>query len=268
MAIIERPSSDVAVPAVATPSSSLGALKRPMMEKGWKSWLFTVDHKKIGIMYGVVAMFFFLVGGVEALAIRTQLARPDNDFITARMYNQLFTMHGTTMIFLGVMPLSAAFFNFLIPLQIGARDVAFPRLNAFSLWTFVFGAFVLNASWLFEFGHLAGWFDSFAWHKALVYTDFAPANGWFSYAPLSGTFGQNGQALRFTGVGTDFWIIGIQILGVASLAASFNFICTIVNMRVALSDIPVGGTKASLSAFVHNLTKEKNPSNFIDFAVT
>ena len=215
---------------LAPERSDLGLI-RPDRATGWVDWLTTVDHKKIGILYGAFAMFYFLVGGVEALAIRTQLARPDNDFVTARMYNQLFTMHGTTMIFLGVMPLSAAFFNFLVPLQIGARDVAFPRLNAFSLWTFVFGAFVLNASWFFEFAHLAGWFNSFEWHKALVYTDFAPANGWFSYAPLSGTFGQNGQALRFTGVGTDFWIIGIQILGIASLAASFNFICTIINMR-------------------------------------
>lgn len=218
---------------LAPERSDLGLI-RPDRSTGWADWLTTVDHKKIGIMYGAFAMLFFLVGGVEALAIRTQLARPDNDFVTARMYNQLFTMHGTTMIFLGVMPLSAAFFNFLVPLQIGARDVAFPRLNAFSLWTFVAGALVLNSSWLFEFGHLSGWFNNFDWYKSLVYTDFAPANGWFSYAPLSGTFGQANAALhapRFTGVGTDFWIIGLQILGIASLAASFNFICTIINMR-------------------------------------
>ncbi|MEY3837659.1 MAG: hypothetical protein RL304_641, partial [Verrucomicrobiota bacterium] len=218
---------------LAPERSDLG-LYRPDRTRGLLDWLTTVDHKKIGILYGAFAMLYFLIGGIEALAIRTQLARPDQTIVTARMYNQLFTMHGTTMIFLGVMPLSAAFFNFLVPLQIGARDVAFPRLNAFSLWAFVFGAFVLNASWLFEFGHLAGWFDGFAWHQALTYTDFAPANGWFSYAPLSGTFGQANAALqspRFTGVGTDFWIIGIQILGVASLAASFNFICTIINLR-------------------------------------
>ncbi|MEI7602949.1 MAG: cbb3-type cytochrome c oxidase subunit I, partial [Opitutae bacterium] len=218
---------------LAPERSDLGLI-RPDRSTGWADWLTTVDHKKIGIMYGAFAMLFFLVGGVEALAIRTQLSRPDNDFVTARMYNQLFTMHGTTMIFLGVMPLSAAFFNFLVPLQIGARDVAFPRLNAFSLWTFVAGALVLNSSWLFEFGHLSGWFNNFDWYKSLVYTDFAPANGWFSYAPLSGTIGQADAALhspRFTGVGTDFWIIGIQILGIASLAASFNFICTIINMR-------------------------------------
>ena len=183
--------------------SDLGLI-RPDRTTGILDWLTTVDHKKIGILYGYFAMFFFLVGGVEALAIRTQLAEANNTFLTARMYNQMFTMHGTTMIFLGVMPLSAAFFNFLVPLQIGARDVAFPRLNAFSLWTFVFGATVLNASWFFELGHLKGWFADYAWYKSLVYTDFAPANGWFSYAPLSGTFGQANAALqaqRFTGVG-------------------------------------------------------------------
>ena len=213
--------------------SDIGLI-RPDRTTGLLDWLTTVDHKKIGILYGAFAMFFFLLGGVEALAIRTQLSKPNNDFISASMYNQMFTMHGTTMIFLGVMPLSAAFFNFLVPLQIGARDVAFPRLNAFSLWTFVFGAFALNVSWVFEFGHLQGWFSNYEWYGKLVYKDFAPANGWFSYVPLAGTFGQADAALhaqRVTGVGTDFWIIGIQILGVASLAASFNFIVTIFNMR-------------------------------------
>jgi cytochrome c oxidase subunit 1 len=140
---------------LAPERSDLG-FYRPDRTTGLFDWLTTVDHKKIGVLYGAFAMLYFLIGGVEALAIRTQLARPDQTIVTARMYNQLFTMHGTTMIFLGVMPLSAAFFNFLVPLQIGARDVAFPRLNAFSLWAFVFGAFVLNASWLFEFAHLAG----------------------------------------------------------------------------------------------------------------
>ncbi len=97
------------------------------------SWITTVDHKRIGVMYGITAFVFFLVGGLEAVAIRIQLMKPENDFISPDFYNQMFTMHGTTMIFLAVMPLSAAFFNFLIPLMIGARDVAFPRLNAFSL---------------------------------------------------------------------------------------------------------------------------------------
>jgi cytochrome c oxidase subunit 1 len=235
--------------------SDIGLI-RPDRTTGLLDWLTTVDHKKIGILYGAFAMFFFLLGGVEALAIRTQLSKPNNDFISAPMYNQMFTMHGTTMIFLGVMPLSAAFFNFLVPLQIGARDVAFPRLNAFSLWTFVFGAFALNVSWVFEFGHLQGWFSNYEWYGKLVYKDFAPANGWFSYVPLAGTFGQADAALqaqRFTGVGTDFWIIGIQILGVASLAASFNFIVTIFNMRapgMTMMRLPVFTWMTLVTAFL------------------
>ncbi|MCS7276579.1 MAG: cbb3-type cytochrome c oxidase subunit I, partial [Dehalococcoidia bacterium] len=105
--------------------------------QGIWSWIATVDHKRIGIMYGVTAFLFFLAGGVEALAIRLQLARPGAQVLDQEVYNQMFTMHGTTMIFLVVMPLSAAFFNLIVPLQIGARDVAFPRLNAFSYWTFL-----------------------------------------------------------------------------------------------------------------------------------
>jgi cytochrome c oxidase subunit 1 len=106
--------------------------ERPETDRGFWSWISTVDHKRIGILYGVTAFIFFLIGGIEALLIRAQLATPNADVLSADAYNQLFTMHGTTMIFLVVMPMSAAFFNFLIPLQIGARDVAFPRLNAFS----------------------------------------------------------------------------------------------------------------------------------------
>src|SRR6478752_6624397 len=117
---------------------------RPTSETGLISWLTTVDHKRIGFLYGVFALFFFLVGGVEALLIRLQLMVPNNTLLTAEQYNTMFTMHGTTMIFLAVMPLSAAFFNYIMPLQIGARDVAFPRLNAFSYWTFLVGAIILN----------------------------------------------------------------------------------------------------------------------------
>lgn len=112
------------------------------------SWITTTDHKRIGILYGVSAFGFFLIGGVEALLLRLQLMRADNTLVSAETFNQLFTMHGTTMIFLAVMPLSAAFFNYIIPLQIGARDVAFPRLNAFSYWVFLFGGLFLNASFL------------------------------------------------------------------------------------------------------------------------
>jgi cytochrome c oxidase subunit 1 len=197
--------------------SELG-LTRPDHRHGLVDWLTTVDHKKIGIMYGVAALFFFLVGGLEALMIRLQLMQPGNDMLSAQMYNQMFTMHGTTMVFLAVMPLSAAFFNFVMPLQIGARDVAFPRLNAFSLWAFIAGATVLNLSWLFQYAHLLGWFS-----PADGRGDIVPAVGWFAYAPLT--------ALEYSGVGTDFWLVSIQILGVASLAASFNFITTIINLR-------------------------------------
>ncbi|MBM3944588.1 MAG: cytochrome ubiquinol oxidase subunit I, partial [SAR202 cluster bacterium] len=178
-------------------------LKRPVHPTGIWGWITTIDHKRIGILYGVTAFIMFLLGGVEALLIRTQLIGPDRDYVSAEVFNQLFTMHGTTMIFLAIMPLGAAFFNFLIPLQIGARDVAFPRLNAFSYWTFLAGALILNLSWF-----LGG----------------APNTGWFSYAPLTGTAYNAGN-------GVDFWIIGLQVLGIASLAAAFNFIVTIINMR-------------------------------------
>ena len=167
------------------------------------SWLTTVDHKKIGTMYGVIAFFWFLVGGIEALLIRIQLAGPEGKFLTPEVYNQVFTMHGTTMIFLVVMPLSAAFFNWMVPLMIGARDVAFPRLNAFSLWAFLFGGILLNISW---------------------FTGEAPNAGWFAYAP-------NTELPFNPKNGVTYWILGLQVLGIASLAAGFNFLTTIINMR-------------------------------------
>ncbi len=167
------------------------------------SWITTVDHKRIGIMYGLSALFFLALGGVEALVLRLQLAQPEAAVISADLYNQLFTMHGTTMIFLALMPLSAAFFNFVVPLQIGARDVAFPRLNAFSFWTFLAGGIILNASWFFG---------------------GAPDAGWFGYAPLTST--EFSRGLRI-----DFWVVGLQVLGVSSLAAALNFAVTILNLR-------------------------------------
>src|SRR5687767_10129011 len=139
-----------------------GVFARPHATTGWKSWLTTVDHKKIGILYFMGALLFFVVGGVEALLIRVQLAVPDNNFQSADVYNQIFTMHGLTMIFFAVMPFGAAFMNYLLPLQIGARDVAFPRLNAFSFWVFV-------AAGIFTYsGVLLGGL---------------PDGGWFNYAP-------------------------------------------------------------------------------------
>jgi cytochrome c oxidase subunit I len=167
------------------------------------AWLTTVDHKKIGALYLYTALIWFLVGGFEALLLRAQLMGPNGRVVSAEMYNMLFTMHGTTMIFLVVMPLSAAFFNLLIPLQIGARDVAFPRLNAFSYWVYLFGSIFMNVSWL---------------------VGQAPDGGWFGYTPLT--------TIQFSkGLNIDFWMLGLQILGVSSLAAGFNFITTIINMR-------------------------------------
>ncbi len=170
---------------------------------GLWSWLTTVDHKRIGILYGATAFFFFLLGGLEALIIRIQLARPDNNFIDPDTYNQLFTMHGTTMIFFAIMPLSSMLFNYLIPLQIGARDVAFPRLNAFSYWVFLLAGLFINA------GFLIG---------------AAPDTGWYGYANLT--------SRQFSpGLNVDFWNLGLQIAGVASLAAAVNFFVTIINLR-------------------------------------
>ena len=172
-------------------------------QSGVWSWITTVDHKRIGALYGVTAFIFFMLGGIEALLLRIQLMKPENTFIGPDVFNQLFTMHGTTMIFLAIMPLSASFFNYMIPLMIGARDVAFPRLNAFSYWVFLFGAIFLNLSFV-----LGG----------------APDVGWFGYSNLT-------SSQYSPGHGVDFWAIGLQILGVASLAAAFNFIVTIVNLR-------------------------------------
>ncbi len=176
----------------------LGVFTRPRGGKGWRSWVTTVDHKKIGIMYGAAAMVFFIIGGVEALLIRLQLATPNGKFLSADLYNQVYTMHGTTMVFLVVMPIGAAFMNYLIPLQIGARDVAFPRLNAFGFWCFLAGGLLLNSAWLL--GH-------------------APDGGWFNYAPNSG--------VAFSPThGIDFWNLGLLITGIASLTGAINLIVT------------------------------------------
>jgi cytochrome c oxidase subunit I len=172
-------------------------------KSGLWSWITTVDHKRIGILYGVTAFICFLLGGLEALLMRIQLARPDQHLVSPETFNQLFTMHGTTMIFLGVMPLSAMFFNYLIPIMIGARDVAFPRLNAMSYWVFLAGAILLNVSWL---------------------VNAAPDQGWFGYANLT-------ERQYSPGPNVDFWIVGLQVLGIASLAAAVNFFVTIINLR-------------------------------------
>ena len=180
-------------------------LERPTSyTTGVWGWITTVDHKKIGIMYGFTAIFFFLLGGLEAVVIRSQLAFAGNEIVSPDIYNQLFTMHALTMIFLAIMPLAVTFFNLIVPLQIGARDVAFPRLNALSYWIYLSGGLLLNAGWI-----LGGAADS----------------GWFAYAPL--TLDQYGSGGR----GMDFYSLGLLVLGVSSVAGGLNFLVTIINMR-------------------------------------
>ncbi|MEM8902136.1 MAG: cytochrome c oxidase subunit I [Actinomycetota bacterium] len=207
MAIVERPIEDEgpkeleAPPASRRPSE--GVFKRPTNTEGWTSWFTTVDHKRIGIMYGAAALFFFVVGGLEAGLIRLQLARPNQEILNEDLYNQVFTMHGTTMIFFVVIPMGAAFMNYLMPLQVGARDVAFPRLNAFSFWTFLAGGIFFNLAW---------------------FTGGGADCGWFCYAPNSG--------LAFSpGNGVDYYALGLQIAGIASLVGAMNLIVTVINLR-------------------------------------
>jgi cytochrome c oxidase subunit 1 len=187
--------------SVSVPAERRGLLRRPTATSGVWSWFTTVDHKKIGILYGITAFLFFLVGGVEALLIRLQLARPDQDLVSPAAFNELFTMHGVTMVFFVVMPLSAAFFNYLIPLMIGARDVAFPRLNAYSYWAFLFAGIFVYSSWF-----LGG----------------APNGGWFGYPPNS---------VLDPSIGMTFYAIGLLIAGIASTVSAINLAVTVINMR-------------------------------------
>jgi len=164
-------------------------------------WLTTVDHKKIGVMYIFAAGFFFLLAGIEAILIRIQLIVPNNDFLSASTYNEMITMHGTTMMFFAALPILFGLMNFIVPLQIGARDVAFPFLNALGFWLFFFGGVLLNISWFF--GAL-------------------PDAGWTVYSSL---------ALDSAGVGVDYYLLSVQISGFGTIIGAINFLVTIVNMR-------------------------------------
>ena len=198
--------------------------RRPETTTGFWSWITTADHKKIGILYGYTAFVFFIAGGIEALLLRIQLAGPDGAFLSAAEYNGLFTTHAVTMIFLFVMPMSAAFFNYLLPLMIGARDVAFPRMNAVSYWIFLFGGIFIYSSLLFGTspapvgGNLPGGAPDASILGSI------PSGGWFLYAPNSGSTYSPGTSM-------DFAALGIQILGIASLISAVNFIVTVFNMR-------------------------------------
>jgi cytochrome c oxidase subunit I len=195
------------------PTSAEGALRlrpRPQItahevsreRRGWTAWLTTTDHKKIGIMYLWTVLVFFILGGVEALLMRTQLAVPENTFLTPEKYNEVMTMHGTTMIFLVIVPVWAGVANYFVPLMIGARDVAFPRLNAWSYWMYLFGGLALYASIFFS----------------------PPEAGWFSYVPLS--------LKPYTSTnGQEAWIYMVHLTGLSSIIGGINFIATIHNMR-------------------------------------
>ncbi len=202
MATTSTPETTSAQPILERPVPHIisHAVRGP--HEGWTSWFTTTDHKKIGIMYLYTVLVFFVLGGVEALLIRLQLGAPENTLVTPEVYNQLFTMHGTTMIFLVIVPVWAGFANYLLPLMIGARDVAFPRLNAWSYWMFLFGGLALYASFFFS----------------------PPEAGWFSYVPLSTKdyTPSNGQ---------EAWIYMVHLTGLASILGAINFIATIHNMR-------------------------------------
>src|SRR3954447_17301950 len=196
----------------AEPTTAPAAQTRPPPEispplpkrapKGWTSWITTTDHKKIGIMYLWTVAVFFLMGGVEALLMRLQLGVPDNSVLTPEKYNEILTLHGTTMIFLVIVPVWAGFANYLVPLMIGARDVAFPCINAWSYWMFLFGGIALYGSLFFQ----------------------PPEAGWFSYVPLS-------LKQYSPGAGQDAWIYMVHLTGLASMLGAVNFIATIHNMR-------------------------------------
>src|ERR1700693_1243494 len=177
---------------------------------GLHEWVATVDHKRLGILYIVYALVFLLIGGIEAIVIRIQLIRPHNDFVSPQVFNRMFTMHGTTMIFFVVMPVLFGFANYLIPLMIGARDMAFPRLNAFSFWITAFGGLLLYFSLIGANG--------------LYGAGNAPDVGWFAYAPLTSQTFSPGHS-------TDFWILALLVSGFGSIGTAINILATILCMR-------------------------------------
>ncbi|HEY7211991.1 MAG TPA: cytochrome c oxidase subunit I [Bryobacteraceae bacterium] len=185
------------------------------------SWVATVDHKRLGLMYIVSALIFFVVAGIMATVIRAQLAFPNGHVVGPDTFNRLFTMHGTTMVFLVGMPMVAGFSNYLVPLMIGARDMAFPRLNAFGFWIFLFGGLLLY------FSYIGG--------SGLSGTGSAPDVGWFAYAPLTSRAFSRGSS-------TDYWAIGVLVAGFGSIASAINVIATTACMRcpgMTLSRMPM-----------------------------
>jgi cytochrome c oxidase subunit 1 len=204
--------------AMAIPSATTEA--RPWVEVVHE-WVTTVDHKRLGILYIVYALIFLMVGGIEATIIRIQLMRPHNDFVSPQVFNRMFTMHGTTMIFFVVIPVVFGFANYLVPLMIGARDMAFPRLNAFSFWLTAFGGFLL--------------YFSFLGGNGLYGAGNAPDVGWWAYAPLTSRAFSPGHS-------SDYWTIALLVSGFGSIGTAVNIIATVLSMRcpgMTLSRMPL-----------------------------
>jgi len=190
------------LPLTASPRKPISAVLH--------DWITTVDHKKIGLMYIGYALLFLVVGGLEAMLMRIQLIRPENHFLSPETFNQLFTMHGTTMIFFVAMPVLFGFGNYLIPLMIGARDMAFPRLNAFSFWVSAFAGFLLYFSYIGGNGLYGG--------------GGAPDVGWWAYAPLTSKVFSPGHS-------SDYWTLSILLAGIGSIGTAINIVATVVSMR-------------------------------------
>jgi cytochrome c oxidase subunit I len=205
--------------AMAIHAAEVGA-GRPWVQV-LHEWVTTVDHKRLGVLYVLLAMIFLIIGGIEAIVIRIQLMRPHNDFVSPQVFNRMFTMHGTTMIFFVIMPVMFGFANYLVPLMIGARDMAFPRLNAFGFWLTAFGALLL--------------YFSFVGGNGLYGAGNAPDVGWFAYAPLTSRAFSVGHS-------TDFWTIAVLVSGFGSISTAINIITTVLCMRcpgMTLSRMPL-----------------------------
>src|SRR3989442_2337514 len=186
-----------------------GSRPRPLVAR-LSEWVTTVDHKRLGLLYVGYGFLFLVIGGIEATILRLQLVRPHNGFVSPQVFNQMFTMHGTTMIFFVAMPLVFGFANYLVPLMIGARDMAFPRLNAFSFWLTAFSGILL--------------YFSFLGGSGLYGAGDAPDVGWFAYAPLTAQTFSPGHS-------TDYWTLSLLVSGLGSIGTAINIIATIFCMR-------------------------------------
>jgi cytochrome c oxidase subunit 1 len=208
-------------PVTAVLDETVATEPRRMALEVLHDWVTTVDHKKIGLMYIGYALLFLVIAGIEALLMRIQLAVPNNTFVSPQVFNRLFTMHGTTMVFFVGMPILFGFGNYLIPLMIGARDMAFPRLNAFSFWISAFGGFLL--------------YFSFFGGSGLYGAGTAPDVGWFAYAPLTAKVFSPGHS-------TDYWTLSILLSGIGSIGVALNIVATVLCMRcpgMKLSRLPL-----------------------------